>query len=77
MIDAFIQEDDLLVVDRTIEAKHNDIVIAVLNGEVTVKRIILTKSEIFLKPDNTNYTLIPPFGSYHFFGVTSVVHKFK
>jgi DNA polymerase V len=80
MIDACIQEDDLLVVDRSIDAKHNDIVIAVLNGEVTVKRLIITKSEIFLKPENTNYPLIPvpsPSELIIWGVVTSVVHKFK
>ncbi len=80
MIDAFIQEDDLLVVDRSIDAKHNDIVIAVLNGEVTVKRLIITKSEIFLKPENKNYPLIsiPCPSELIIWGVvTSVVHKFK
>lgn len=39
MIGAGIHPDDLLVVDRSEEPKHGKIVIAVINGELTVKRL--------------------------------------
>jgi DNA polymerase V len=38
MIGAGIYANDMLVVDRSIEPKHNNIVLAVLNNEFTVKR---------------------------------------
>tara|TARA_B000000565_G_scaffold186937_1_gene142224 strand:+ start:8338 stop:8853 length:516 start_codon:yes stop_codon:yes gene_type:complete len=58
MIDAHIFEGDLLVVDRSLNAKPNDIVIAVLNGELTVKRLIKKQQKFFLKPENPAYPLI-------------------
>jgi len=39
MINAGIHNNDILVVDRSLEAKHGNIVIAALNGELTVKRL--------------------------------------
>src|SRR4029450_12812182 len=36
---AGLYDGDLLIVDRSLEPKHTDIVIAVLNGELTVKRL--------------------------------------
>lgn len=39
MIDAGIYPGDVLVVDRSLTAKHGDIVIAALNGELTVKKL--------------------------------------
>ena len=37
MIDAGIYEGDKLIVDKSIEPKHNDIVIALIDSEYTVK----------------------------------------
>lgn len=42
MIGAGIHDGDLLVVDRSLEPKHGDIVIAGFHGELTVKRLELT-----------------------------------
>ena len=39
MIDANIQSGDVMVVDKALEPKNNDIVLAVLDGEFTVKHI--------------------------------------
>ena len=39
MIGAGIHDGDLLVVDRSLEANHGRVVIAVLDGELTVKRL--------------------------------------
>ena len=59
MINAGIAEHDLLVVDRSLEAKHGKIVIAVINGEMTVKRLHITPEGHFLKAENPRYPLIP------------------
>ncbi len=40
MINAGIFDGDLLVVDRAIAAAHNKVVIAALDGELTVKRLV-------------------------------------
>jgi DNA polymerase V len=57
MIGAGIEDGDLLIVDRAIEPKHGDIVVAGFFGELTVKRLELTP-EIRLVPMNDLYPVI-------------------
>jgi len=58
MIDAGIFDGDLLVVDRSIEAESGDIVVAVVNGEFTVKRFKRKGSSIELWAENPKYRKI-------------------
>lgn len=53
-----IHAGDLLAVDKHIEADHNYIVVAVLDGECTVKRLELREKEWWLVPANPTY---PPY----------------
>jgi len=56
MINAGIHDQDILIVDRSLEPKPNKIVIAVIDGEMTVKR--LKKDELgnfFLASENPDY----------------------
>lgn len=55
MIEAGIHPGDLLVVDRALEVTDGRVVIAVVNGELTVKRICQKKNQLFLVPENKNY----------------------
>ena len=55
MIDAGIQDKDVLVVDRSLEPRNNKIAICLLDGEFTVKRIRLENNELFLMPENPSY----------------------
>jgi len=56
MVNAGIYEGDILLVDRALEPKNNDIVIAYLDGEFTLKRLIIKDDgRIFLVPENPNY----------------------
>ena len=56
MINAGITKGDLLVVDRSAEPKNSDIVIAVLNGEFTLKRLVINDDKsITLYPENPKY----------------------
>lgn len=50
--------EDLLIVDRSIEAKSGDVVIGYLNGEFTVKRIVLKGNNLYLEPDNPAYQIL-------------------
>ena len=54
MVDAGIYEGTLLVVDRSLQAKHGDIIIASLAGEYTVKRLC-THPEVKLLPMNDDF----------------------
>jgi DNA polymerase V len=53
--DAGILEGDLLIVDRAIEPLNNNIVIASINDEQTVKRLLVNKGAVSLIPENSNY----------------------
>lgn len=55
MIGAGIYANDMLVVDRSIEAKHNNIVLAVLNNEFTVKRFYRRGGMVKLIAENLIY----------------------
>ena len=56
MTGAYIMEDDLLIVDRSLTPKHQDVVIAVVHSEITVKRLILgADKSIVLKAENPEY----------------------
>lgn len=58
MIDAGIEDKDVLIVDRSIEPQDNKIAICFIDGEFTVKRIKLEKDCLYLMPENSNYTPI-------------------
>lgn len=80
MQDADIDSGDVLVIDRSLEATHNDIVLAVIDSEFTVKRFCKTSKGIFLQPENNKYTAIKVTESMDFlvWGVVrAVVKKLK
>ena len=47
-----IMEDDKVVVDRSINAQHGHIVVAVVNGEYTIKRLHHWRGCIELRAEN-------------------------
>ena len=55
MIVAGIHDGDKVVVDRALKAKHNDIVVAVVDGEYTIKRLYKYRGRIELRPENPDY----------------------
>lgn len=55
MINAGICDADKVVVDRALKAKHNDIVVAVVDGEYTIKRLYKYRGRIELRPENPDY----------------------
>ena len=73
-----IHHGDILVVDRSLEPADNKIIIAILNGELTVKRIGRRQGRLFLLPENPDYQPIEVTSDMQFevWGVvTSVVHS--
>src|SRR5471030_965586 len=58
MTGAGITSGDLLIVDRSLEPKDKSIVVAVVNGDFTVKRICKDGTRLFLVPENPKYPLI-------------------
>ena len=60
MIDAGIQEGDLVIAERGREPKPGNIVIAEVDGGWTMKYYRKKGSEVYLEPANKNYPLIYP-----------------
>ena len=58
MTGAGIESGDLLIVDRSLPATHGKIVIAALDGELTVKRLSRDKQTLRLLPANARYSAI-------------------
>ncbi len=56
MVQAGIHHGDILIIDRSLDARNSDIIIAVLHGEFTVKRLSIVKDTFFLIPQNPQYS---------------------
>jgi len=55
MVDAGLDDNDLLVIDRSLEPAHNRIAVCFLDGEFTVKRLRVEKDGVWLQPANPKY----------------------
>lgn len=80
MVDANIYEDDVLVVDKSLEATHGKIVIAVVDGEFTVKTLHIINNEVKLIPANPEYPeiVLNSEQELNIWGVVSyIIHKTK
>jgi DNA polymerase V len=78
MVDAGIQSSDVMVIDRALTPKNNDIILAVVNGEFTVKRIKKSEDELYLMPANESYKpmKITEEMNFQVWGVvTFIIHK--
>ncbi|OSY88652.1 peptidase S24 [Tenacibaculum holothuriorum] len=58
MIGAGLDDNDLLVIDRSIAPENNKIAVCFLDGEFTVKRLRVEGNEVWLKPENPDYPII-------------------
>lgn len=74
MADANIKEGDLLIVDSALTAVHDDIVVAAIDGEFTVKKL-RTHPSLQLVPMNPNYAPITfnDEASLEIFGVVTFI----
>ena len=78
MIDAGIHSGDLLVVDRSLDAVDGNVIVAALDGELTVKRLSKRGEILRLLPANTDYQPIEILTqqTFEIFGVvTNVIHS--
>jgi len=78
MLGAGIHNKDILVVDRALDPKNGDVVIAALDGELTVKRISNKGGRVWLLPENPEYKPLEvgPETCFEIWGVvTYVIHK--
>jgi len=77
MVDAGIHDGDILVVDRAIEPVDGKVVVASLNGNLSVKRLRKNDGSVYLKAENEEYEdiEITPHNELKVWGVvTHVIH---
>ena len=55
MINSGIHDNDLIIVDKSLTPKPGNVVIAMIDGEFTVKRFSLNNDKLYLKAENHNY----------------------
>jgi DNA polymerase V len=55
MVNAFIPPKARLIVDRSVTAANGDIILAILNGEFIIRRLIKNPYKSFLRPENNKY----------------------
>jgi DNA polymerase V len=60
MVEAGIFDNDILVVDRAIKPRHNHIVVAIVDGDFTVKQLYQRAGRIKLKAANPTFPEIVP-----------------
>lgn len=60
MTDAGISDGDELIVDRSATVRDGSVVIAVVEGEMTVKRLRITSQGPELHPENSSYPILKP-----------------
>ena len=58
MIGAGLDDNDLLVIDRSLEPENNKIAVCFLDGEFTIKRLKVDGNNIWLQPENPKYPII-------------------
>lgn len=75
---AGIFHGDIVVVDRSLEAADGKVVLAVVNGEMLIKRMLIQGGRLFLMAENPDYAPleVTAENDFHVWGVvTNVVHK--
>lgn len=80
MRNAGISSGDILVVDRSLTPTNGKIIVAIVDGEFTVKRMIIEGNSVSLMPENPSYKAIKinPNSQFQVWGVvTYVIHKAK
>jgi DNA polymerase V len=55
MVGAGIDDGDLLIVDKSLEPKNNNIAVCFIDGEFTVKRLKISGGNVYLQPENASY----------------------
>ena len=81
MTGAGIFDNDLVVVDRSLDPVNGSVIIAVVDGELTVKRLaLLPGGEVELRPENPEFPVIrlSEFQELNIWGVvTDVIHSLR
>ncbi len=58
MIDSGISDGDLLIIDKSLDARNGSIAVCFIDGEFTLKRISIKSDGLYLEPTNPRYRAI-------------------
>ena len=77
MKDAGINNEDILIVDKSLEPRSGSIAVCFIDGEFTLKTVIIRKNEVILMPANEEFSPIKVTSSNDFliWGVVTYVIK--
>jgi DNA polymerase V len=78
MTGAGIYPEDILIVDRSLQAKSKDVIVAWLNGDFTLKRLVYEQGRCWLRPENPQFKAIEVIAENDFIVwgvVTHVIHQ--
>ena len=79
MINAGINENDILIVDRSLPHAHGKIVVAAIDGQLTVKRLHVSNGKLALLAENPDFPplVLDESNEIYIWGVvSSVIHMF-
>jgi DNA polymerase V len=73
MTGAGISDGDELLVDRSKRPQHGDVIVAILDGELTVKRLELTEAGVVLRSENSEHPdiVVPELSDLQVWGVAT------
>lgn len=78
MVGAGIHSGDIAVVERRIGAVAGELVVAIVDGEFTLKHLARDESGFFLRSANPAYAPIRPKGEFQIFGVVvGLIRKYR
>ena len=77
MVDAGINEGDLLIIDRSITPHDGCIAVCFIDGDFTVKRLAVRDDGVYLQPANASFPEIKVFedSDFQVWGVVSHIVK--
>lgn len=77
MVDSGINEGDMLIIDRSLEPHDGDIAVCFIDGDFTVKRLLITPDGISMVPANRKYPVIkvPKESNFVVWGIVSHIIK--
>jgi DNA polymerase V len=79
MIDVGIHDGDILIIDKSLEPKHNSVLVCFIDGEFTVKKVSKVDGDFYLMPENKDFApiKIEKESDFRLWGVvTHCIHKF-
>lgn len=80
MVDDHISDGDILVVDRSLNPNKDSILVCIIDGEFTVKKVFKQGKDLYLMPSNPEFKPIKinEESDVRLWGVvTNVIHKFR